>query len=101
MDAAMGLPTESSAEGTPETKRVEVAATQTEFMMTPPGTSAQIGNLTILIRSVDWDKESVSDNQGNSRLLTRCIDLLGSGSISRGTWDNQQALLHVNQRLWP
>ena len=81
-----------SREGTPETKMVEVATTKAHFMMTPPGTSAEIGNLTILIRSVAWNKDSVSDSQGNTRLLTRCIDLSGSGSISRGTWDDSNKL---------
>jgi prepilin-type N-terminal cleavage/methylation domain-containing protein len=76
-----------SREGTPERNAVEVATTKTDFMMTPPGTSAEVGNLTILIRSKDWDQASVQDSSGNSRLLTRCIDISGSGSISRGTWD--------------
>ena len=80
-----------SREGTPETQAVEVAVTKSNFMMTPPGTSAEVGNLTVLIRSKDWDQDSLQDSQGNSRLLTRCIDVSGSGSISRGTWDEATA----------
>jgi hypothetical protein len=44
-----------------------------------------------LIRSKDWNQDSLQDSQGNSRLLTRCIDVSGSGSISRGTWDEATA----------
>ena len=80
-----------SREGTPETQAVEVAVTKSNFMMTPPGTSAEVENLTVLIRSKDWDQDSLQDSQGNSRLLTRCIDVSGSGSISRGTWDEATA----------
>ena len=78
-------------EGTKETEAVEVAVNQSDFMMTPPGTSAEVGNLTVLIRSKDWNQDSLQDSQGNSRLLTRCIDVSGSGSISRGTWDEATA----------
>ena len=78
-------------EGTPETQVVEVAVTKSNFMMTPPGTSAEVENLTVLIRSKDWDQGSFQDSKGNSRLLTRCIDVSGSGSISRGTWDEAAA----------
>ena len=80
-----------SREGTPETQAVEVAVSKSNFMMTPPGTSAEVGNLTVLIRSKDWNQDSLQDSQGNSRLLTRCIDISGSGSISRGTWDEATA----------
>ena len=80
-----------SREGTQETKSVEVAVTRSDFMMTPPGTSAEVGNLTVLIRSKAWEQDSLQDNQGNSRLLTRCIDVSVSGSIRRGTWDETTA----------
>ena len=78
-----------SREGTPETQAVEVAVTKSDFMMTPPGTSAQVDDLTILIRSKSWADSGLQDNQGGSRLHTRCLSMSGSGSISRGTWSDE------------
>jgi prepilin-type N-terminal cleavage/methylation domain-containing protein len=74
-------------EGTPERDGVEVKASQTSFQMSPPGTSAESGILTILIRSKDHNKETSQNSIGESRLRTRCVEISGSGSISRGTWD--------------
>ena len=76
-------------EGTKETEAVEVAVNQSDFMMTPPGTSAQVDDLTILIRSKSWADSGLQDNQGGSRLHTRCLSMSGSGSISRGTWSDE------------
>ena len=67
----------------------EVAVNQSDFMMTPPGTSAQVDDLTILIRSKSWADSGLQDNQGGSRLHTRCLSMSGSGSISRGTWSDE------------
>ena len=77
-------------EGTQESKVVEVATTESSFVLTPPGTSSQTNNLNILIRSKYWDSNSAMNSHGISRLRTRCIEVSGSGSISRGTWDEER-----------
>ena len=77
-----------SREGTPERSDVEVSTSLIDFKMSPPGTSAQTNDLTLLIRSKRWDEASFQTNSGKTRLLTRCIQVSGSGSISRGTWKN-------------
>ena len=55
-----------SREGTPETQAVEVAVTKSNFMMTPPGTSAKVGNLTVLIRSKIQGWNSLQDSQATA-----------------------------------
>ena len=80
----------TSLEGTPESKEVLVKSQQTEFMMSPPGTSTSESNLTLLIRSTRSNQSNQVNSFGNSRLRTRCLEVSGSGSILRGTWDSQQ-----------
>ena len=75
-------------EGTPERDNVEVATTLSGFQMSPPGTSADSSLLRILVRSKDHADSSYRTSNGKSRLLTRCVEVSGSGSISRGTWDD-------------
>ena len=67
-------------EGTRESKEVEVSASQASYELSPPGTSAQLDNLTILVRSRHSDKEPL--------LRTRCVELSGNGHINSGTWNN-------------
>ena len=57
--------------------------------MTPPGTSAATNNLTIRIRSRNQNDEEILTNDGISRLITRCIQVSGTGSILRGKWNDQ------------
>ena len=75
-------------EGTPERDNVEVSATLSKFQMSPPGTSAESGLLRILVRSKEHANPSYQASNGKSRLVTRCVEVSGSGSISRGTWDD-------------
>ncbi|MFL0753706.1 MAG: Tfp pilus assembly protein FimT/FimU [Prochlorococcus sp.] len=67
-------------EGTRESKEVEVSASQASYELSPPGTSAQLDNLTILVRSRHSDQEPL--------LRTRCVELSGNGHINSGTWNN-------------
>ena len=83
-------------EGTPERDNVEVATTLSSFQMSPPGTSADSGLLTILIRSKEHASSSYQNSSGESRLLTRCIEVSGSGSISQGIWDNALKACSIN-----
>ena len=67
-------------EGTREAANVEVATPSLDpYTFTPPGTSANLTNLTIVIRS--------TKNAGNSTLRQRCVELSGSGNIKSGTWE--------------
>ncbi len=67
-------------EGTRESKEVEVSASQASYELSPPGTSAQLDNLTILVRSRHSDQEPL--------LRTRCVELSGNGHINSGTWND-------------
>ena len=67
-------------EGTRESKEVEVSASQASYELSPPGTSAQLDNLTILVRLRHSDQEPL--------LRTRCVELSGNGHINSGTWNN-------------
>ncbi len=67
-------------EGTRESKEVEVSASHASYELSPPGTSAQLDNLTILVRSRHSDQEPL--------LRTRCVELSGNGHINSGTWNN-------------
>ncbi|KZR77471.1 type II secretion system protein [Prochlorococcus marinus] len=66
-------------EGTRESKEVEVSASQASYELSPPGTSAQHDNLTILVRSRHSSQEPL--------LRTRCVELSGNGHIRSGTWN--------------
>ena len=67
-------------EGSRESKEVEVSASKASYELSPPGTSAQPGILTILVRSRHSDQEPL--------LRTRCVELSGNGYINSGTWDD-------------
>ena len=75
-------------EGTPDRNNIEIATTLPSFQMSPPGTSAESSLLGILIRSKEHGNSAYQNGSGESRLLTRCIEVSGIGSISRGTWDD-------------
>lgn len=76
-------------EGSNEANAVSVAVSTTSFTMTPPGTSAETNDLMIRVRSRKHDDASVLKADGSSRLITRCIQVSGTGSILRGSWDEQ------------
>ena len=65
-------------EGTPESNAVEVAVNHARYELTPPGTSTMSNDLIFLIRST---------NTQEKRLRTRCIQISGTGTIFRASWD--------------
>ena len=65
-------------EGTPESEVVEVSVNLASYELTPPGTSTMSDNLIFLIRST---------NKKEQRLRTRCLQVSGTGTIVRASWD--------------
>ena len=66
-------------EATPESQAVEVSVNLASYELTPPGTSTMSDNLIFLIRSTNTDEE---------RLRTRCLQISGTGTIARPSWDH-------------
>lgn len=66
-------------EGTTESQVVEVAVNLDSYELTPPGTSTMSDSLIFLIRSTNTQKE---------RLRTRCLQISGTGTVFRASWDN-------------
>ena len=65
-------------EGTPESDAVEVSVNLANYELTPPGTSTMSEDLIFLIRSTNTEEE---------RLRTRCLQISGTGTIVRASWD--------------
>ena len=65
-------------EGTPESEVVEVSVNLASYELTPPGTSTMSDDLIFLIRSTNTEEE---------RLRTRCLQISGTGTIVRASWD--------------
>ena len=65
-------------EGTPESEVVEVSVNLASYELTPPGTSTMSDDLIFLIRST---------NTKEQRLRTRCLQISGTGTIVRASWD--------------
>ena len=65
-------------EGTPESDAVEVSVNLASYELTPPGTSTMSEDLIFLIRST---------TTGEQRLRTRCLQISGTGTIVRASWD--------------
>ena len=65
-------------EGTPESDAVEVSVNLASYELTPPGTSTMSEDLIFLIRSTNTEEE---------RLRTRCLQISGTGTIVRASWD--------------
>ena len=65
-------------EGTPESAVVEVSVNLASYELTPPGTSTMSDDLIFLIRST---------NKQEQRLRTRCLQISGTGTIVRASWD--------------
>ena len=65
-------------EGTPESDTVEVSVNLASYELTPPGTSTMSDDLIFLIRST---------NTKEQRLRTRCLQISGTGTIVRASWD--------------
>jgi len=92
-------------EGSNTSKQVEVAVSRSDYELTPPGTSianecelTPLGTsftnacpftsqgtsgptepLTFMVRSIDAD--------GDSRLVSRCLQISGNGHLMSGTWE--------------
>ena len=65
-------------EGTPESQVVEVAVNLHRYELTPPGTSTMSDDLIFLIRSTNTQEQ---------RLRTRCLQISGTGTVIRASWD--------------
>ena len=65
-------------EGTPESEVVEVSVNLASYELTPPGTSTMSDDLIFLIRST---------NKQEQRLRTRCLQISGTGTIVRASWN--------------
>ena len=79
-------------EGTRERDAVVVRSMAKTFSFTPPGTTANDNDMTILIRSVEALKPWATKTNGSSRLVTRCIEVTGNGQIFSGKWISDQCL---------
>ena len=66
-------------ENTNESKNVDVAVSRTDYVLTPPGTSASILPITFVVRSKQADNYS--------QLRQRCVQIDGTGNLLSGTWD--------------
>ena len=65
-------------EGTPESDAVEVSVNLASYELTPPGTSTMSNDLVFLIRST---------NSQEQRLLIRCLQISGTGTVVRASWN--------------
>ena len=65
-------------EGTPESEAVKVSVNLASYELTPPGTSTMSDDLIFLIRS---------NNTQEQRLRTRCLQISGTGTVFRASWN--------------
>ena len=65
-------------EGTPESKAVEIAVNSSRYELSPPGTSTPAKDLIFLIRSTNTEED---------RLRTRCLQIFGTGTVFRASWN--------------
>ena len=65
-------------EGTPESKAVVVSVNLARYELTPPGTSTMSDDLIFLIRSTNTQEQ---------RLRTRCLQISGTGTVFRASWN--------------
>ena len=68
---------------TPDSERVQVAVSTSNFTMTPPGSNAETEPLTFVVRSIDAERDP--------SLKARCMRVTGSGVLKRGTWQGELA----------
>ena len=73
-------------EGANERRDVLVSATTGVFSFTPAGTTASAHDLTILIQSKDAAAPWALNKRGESKLITRCVEVTGNGQVYSGTW---------------
>jgi prepilin-type N-terminal cleavage/methylation domain-containing protein len=69
-------------EGTPESETVEISVNRGSFELTPPGTSTMSEDLIFLIRSTNTQEQ---------RMRTRCLQISGTGTVVRASWNNSSS----------
>ena len=74
-------------EGSRERDSVEVALTNQTYSFTPPGTTANPGKITILIRAKKTNSNPAT--LSTSKIRTRCVEVSGNGQVLSGTWSEQ------------
>ena len=67
-------------EGSPSSERVELQVSSERYELSPPGTSAIAEPLVILVRSINWNQDSLRP------LPTQCIEVTSNGVVRKGTW---------------
>jgi len=67
-------------EGSPSSERVELQVSSERYELSPPGTSAIAAPLVILVRSINWNQDSLRP------LPTQCIEVTSNGVVRKGTW---------------
>lgn len=65
-------------EGSLESEAVEISVNSETYELTPPGTSTMANDLIFLIRSTTTEDD---------RLRTRCLQISGTGTVFRGSWN--------------
>ncbi|QNJ06686.1 hypothetical protein SynMEDNS5_01977 [Synechococcus sp. MEDNS5] len=65
-------------EGTPESEAVVMSVNLASYELTPPGTSTMSEDLIFLIRSTNTQEQ---------RLRTRCLQISGTGTVFRASWN--------------
>ena len=65
-------------EGTPESEVVVMSVNLASYELAPPGTSTMSDDLIFLIRS---------SNTQEQRLRTRCLQISGTGTVFRASWN--------------
>jgi prepilin-type N-terminal cleavage/methylation domain-containing protein len=67
-------------EGSPSSERVELQVSSERYELSPPGTSAIAEPLVILVRSINWNQDSLRP------LPTQCVEVTSNGVVRKGTW---------------
>ena len=67
-------------EGSPSSERVELQVSSERYELSPPGTSAIAEPLVILVRSINWNQDSLRP------IPTQCIEATSNGVVRKGTW---------------
>ena len=71
-------------EGSPSSKRVELQVSSNSYELSPPGTSPIAEPLIILVRSKNWNQDSLRP------LPTQCIEVTANGVVRQGKWNNNK-----------
>ena len=71
-------------EGTPSSEKVELQVSSNRYELSPPGTSAIAEPLVILVRSKNWNQDSLRP------LPTLCVEVTSNGVVRKGKWNQNQ-----------